>query len=299
MKTILAAFLSLLILPVSAQIPNAGFENWSPNQACLRPDLWNSAFSEFDSSGSYCPIQRSDDHYPEGLGQYSVRIANDTALWHSGTEPASWLGWGILFSAHLNDKPLFPVQGRPKSFCGYYRFLPENGDTLNLRAFLYKNGQEITMAHFRSSQPAGEWTAFRAYFNDTTYASVDSARITLSSANEPKDGSLGPLGNSILWVDNISFDVLLTVIEKRLLPSDFTLMQDFKSREYIIRKSNQPSGRKTEIQLLDLNGRAVAGFSDEFNGGEIRIPFPEYSRVQLVKISDGQTSVLKMLPPAQ
>jgi hypothetical protein len=249
-----------------AQIPNPGFEDWQPNNACLKPLVWNSVYSEFDSSGNYCPVQRSDDHFPADLGQYSVRIANDTALWHSGTEPASWLGWGILFSSHFNDKPLFPVEGNPKALCGYYRFLPENGDTLNFRAFLYHNGAEVAMAHFRTDQPAQEWTPFRVYFNDTTYDSVDSGRITLSSANEPKDGSLGPLGNSVVWVDNISFDKLLTENRKPIEKIDLKISRNPDNGEFILRRGAAASGRIATIILMDFQGREL--FQTVWQSGE-------------------------------
>jgi hypothetical protein len=257
MKYFCLISLFLLFHGLQAQIPNAGFENWQPNQACLKPLVWNTVYSEIDSSGTYCPVQRSDDHYPTDLGQYSVRIANDTAVWHSGTEPAYWLGWGILFSAHTNDKPLFPVQGRPKSFCGYYRFLPENGDTLNFRAFLYSNGTEITKAHFRTDQPAPEWTPFQVFFNDTNYVSVDSGRITLSSANEPKDGSLGPLGNSVVWVDNISFDKLLTDIRKPMKKMDLQTWQNPLNKSIILLRGSTSAGRSGEVMLSDLQGKEI------------------------------------------
>jgi len=259
-------YLSLLLFLaytsfLSAQIPNAGFEDWLPNQACLKPAGWYTLFSEIDSSGTYCPVQRSEEHFPQDQGQYSIRIANDTALWNSASEPGSWLGWGIVFSSRLNDRPLFPVQGKPLAFQGYYLFLPQNNDTLNLRAFLYHNGTEISSSHFRSSTPAPDWTFFRAYFDDTTYGALDSARITLSSANEPKDGSKGPLGNSVLWVDNISFEQSLTAIPE-LFPAKATagLNLTVSEKDYLIllRRNKDASSRKWKLRFYDLNGRMLA-----------------------------------------
>lgn len=269
MKLFLTSLLLLLFHGLRAQIPNPGFEDWQQNQACLKPLVWNTVYSEFDSSGTYCPVQRSGDHYPPGLGQYSVRIANDTALWHSGTEPASWLGWGILFSSHFNDKPLFPVEGNPKSLCGYYRFLPENGDTLNFRAFLYNNGAEITMAHFRTDQPAPDWTPFRVYFSDTNYVQADSGRITLSSANEPKDGSLGPLGNSVVWVDNLSFDKLLTGSKSPIENAGIKILRNPGSGDIWLERSANASGRMAEVILSDLQGKDLQ--RTEWKYGQSRI----------------------------
>jgi len=292
------SFLSLFLLfhGLQAQIPNAGFENWQPNQACLKPLVWNTIYSEFDSSGTYCPVQRSGDHYPADLGQYSVRIANDTALWHSGTEPASWLGWGILFSSHFNDKPLFPVEGNPKSFCGYYRFLPENGDTLNFRAFLYNNGTEITMAHFRTDQPAPDWTPFRVYFSDTNYVQADSGRITLSSANEPKDGSLGPLGNSVVWVDNLSFDKLLTDIRKPMEKMDLRILQNPLNKGIMLQRGISASGRSADVLLFDLQGKEISRTKWLSGAEKLEISLDRFTdKMLMLRCTDGLNSEARLI----
>ena len=257
MKAII--WFSLLFLSFSAfsQIPNPGFENWQPVQNCLKPEGWHSFYSEVDSSGTYCPIERSDDNFPPGPGGFSLKISNDTSVWNTGTQPSSWLGWGILFSAHLNDKPLFPVETHPKFFCGYYKFLPQNGDTLNFKAFLYNNGQEITMAHFRTDVPASEWTAFRVAFNDTNYAVVDSGRITLSAANEPKDGSKGPLGNSVVFVDNLSFDKLVAGNQKLIQQAGLGIWPNPASEEVLMERPEEQIGKEAIVVISDITGREI------------------------------------------
>ena len=81
---------------VNAQIPNSGFENWTPVGNCMEPTGWFSLYSLFDTTGIYCPVTRSFDHFPALEGNYSVRIQNDTALWNTGTIPGSYPGWGLL-----------------------------------------------------------------------------------------------------------------------------------------------------------------------------------------------------------
>jgi hypothetical protein len=297
MKVFSVCFFLLPVCHLLAQIPNAGFENWQLNNECRRPVGWNTVYSEIDSSGSYCPVQRSEEHFPADQGQFSMRIANDTALWNSGIPPVSWLGWGIVFSSRLNDKPLFPVQGRPGSFIGYYRFQPQNGDTLNLRAFLYSNGQEITNAHFQSSQVADNWTFFRAYFSDTNYAAVDSARITMSSANEPKDGSKGPLGNSVLWIDNISFDFLAgaSPLLNRNKEIKLELIPDASGLKLIRESAN--SNRKGLVRIFDAKGLLL--FSGEWTAGSEVYSigaFRHSSGPVFLHYDDGERSTARLFP---
>jgi hypothetical protein len=257
MKSIFWFSLFFLSFRAFSQIPNPSFENWQTVQNCLKPVGWHSFYSEVDSSGTYCPIERSADNFPPGPGGFSLKISNDTSVWNTGIQPASWLGWGILFSAHLNDKPLFPVETHPKFFCGYYKFLPQNGDTLNFKAYLYNNGQEISMAHFRTDVAASEWTPFRVVFADTNYAAVDSGRITLSAANEPKDGSKGPLGNSVVFVDNISFDNLITERQGFNKQAGLGIFPNPASDEFVMERPNEQIGKEALVILSDIAGKEI------------------------------------------
>ena len=261
--------LMVLIAPTiktNAQIPNNGFEDWTNIGNCIEPTSWYSFYSLFDSTGSYCPVTRSTDHYPDNIGSYSVRIANDTAIWNSGITPGSFLGWGMLLSTELNDRPLFPVTGHPKALRGYYKFLPQNGDTMNININLYKNGVAITMGRFQSDVETPDWTSFQIYFNDTSYSSVDSARISLSSSNEPKDGSKGPLGNSVLYIDNLSFDTLITSVgsSSRELPIRFNLEQNYPNpfNPTTTISFSLPSKSFVSLKVFDVVGREVATLLD-------------------------------------
>jgi hypothetical protein len=238
-------FLSLFFVSKGfGQIPNAGFEDWRPIQNCQHPSSWYDFYSLVDSSGTYCPIS------------HSIRISNDTALWNTSTPPQSWLGWGMVFSSQLNDKPLFPVENHPKSLCGYYKFQPQNGDTLNIRLFLYKNGVEIAGAKFTSNAAAPDWTAFKVFMEDTNYTSVDSGRITLSTANEPKDGSRGPLGNSVLWVDNLSFDAPITAVKNNKIAEN-NFISVHSSRNELWLDWPQRNAQNTGVFLYDPNGKLI------------------------------------------
>lgn len=106
MKFLTFILFLLIAMKTNAQIPNNGFEIWRNVGNCAEPTSWYSFYSIFDSSGSYCPITRSTDHYPFDVGSYSVRIANDTSIWNTGIIPESFLDWEMLSSAELNDRPL-------------------------------------------------------------------------------------------------------------------------------------------------------------------------------------------------
>jgi hypothetical protein len=256
---ILLMVLIALTINSTAQIPNNGFEDWRTVGNCIEPVNWYSFYSLFDSAGNYCPVTRSTDHYPESIGTYSVRIANDTTIWNSGEEPGSFLGWGMLLSTRLDDRPLFPLTGHPTSLCGYYKFLPQNGDTMNINIYLYHNGSEVSNGHLRSGASTSDWISFNLEFS--SYEIADSARITLSASIEPKDGS-GVKGNSVLYVDNLSFDVLISSLAEQIadkMPGTFVLDQNYPNpfNPSTTISFNLPERSFVSLKLFDLTGREV------------------------------------------
>lgn len=300
MKTkllLVSAMLGLAMIS-KAQIPNNGFENWVTIGNSAEPTIWHSMYSLIDSTGSYCPVTKSTDHYPASIGSYSVRIANDTAKFHSGISPSNMLGWGMLVSTKMNDKPLFPITGHPKSLCGYYKFVPQNGDTMNIAVHFYKNGIEITMGQFQSHVAAANWTSFKVYVADTLYSSVDSARISLSSCNEPKNGLGGPRGNSVLYIDNLSFDNLITstasVAEQSAKNTLFNLFPNPASDVVTLNFIQNISADMT-LNIYNVNGELISSKLLQQNQKQINIGDLN-SGIYLVEIkSKGLTESQKLV----
>jgi hypothetical protein len=257
---IILTVLIAVAFKTNAQIPNNGFESWNTVGHCIEPASWYSMYSLMDSSGIYCPISRSTDHYPASVGQYSAVIANDTSIWNTGISPGYFLGWGMLGTSKMSDRPLFPVSGHPKSLCGYYKFLPQNGDTMNIYLHLYYHGAGITEGKFQSIAAVSTWTSFKFFVPDTLYSNVDSARISVSSSNEPKNGHGGPHGNSILYIDNLSFDTLITspvsVSELSVISPLFKLYPNPASH-FITLNINNINNNDLTLYIYDIMGVLV------------------------------------------
>ena len=257
-----------------AQIPNNGFENWKNVGNSTEPSGWQSMYYFADSSGTYCPVTKSTDHYPATIGNFSARIANDTARWNSANPPGNMLGWGFITSTKANDKPLFPVTGHPKSLCGYYKFLPQNGDTMNIDFHFYKNGAEITMGHFQSNVAAPSWTSFKVFVTDTLYISADSARIGFDACNEPKNGHGGPRGNSALYIDNLSFDNLITSPSSVEKPFSKNILFDLypnPASDLVNFDIDNPNNADLTLTVYDVTGKIVKSETLQKNQTQINI----------------------------
>ncbi|MDP4271085.1 MAG: T9SS type A sorting domain-containing protein [Bacteroidota bacterium] len=191
-------------------IPNSGFENWE----------W--LFANY--GGYYMPkgwfvagtaVQTSDTQ----SGKYALRLQNNiSGLYYTdrsglaNTAPPAGGDWGAMC-------PAFEVSKRHTSLNGYYKFIPAiTGDSCQFFVFMYKHGflespdPEYPLMGYaiKCKEPVSTWAPFSInldYFDDTSIP--DSACIGIF-AYKMYDISTGyhyePMGNSVLYVDNLSFD---------------------------------------------------------------------------------------------
>jgi hypothetical protein len=231
-----------------AQIPNNGFEEWVPAGNCQKPVGWYGTNDFTDTLANYFGVTRSTDHYPATVGDYSLRIQNNL------DQLPDWPAFGILWSggASGSDYPAFAIPLNSSSFCGYYKFLPENNDTMRIALFAYNHGEEVFQVKRESSEPSPEWTPFCLIFPDMI---IDSGRIMLSSFYP--EGELTIHGNSVLYADNLSFDNLITsmpVTVNEFTPADL-FPNPTSDKLMILLPDNQCS--QITIEVFNLMGKQV------------------------------------------
>jgi hypothetical protein len=197
---IMTAVLLAVAITLNAQIPNSGFENWNRTGAYMEPEGWATANPY--SRGSYYPVTRSTDHYPAGVGNYSVRLENNILFL------TDFAGVGIIMPETLAaPSPVFPVSEHPNSLTGYYKFAPQNNDTMYIQMTLYNNGSDVARASFKTDVAAQNWTSFNVPFDNYTTADMGNMIIAAYNADGPQHL---PHGNSVLHVDNLNYNTLIS-----------------------------------------------------------------------------------------
>ncbi|MDD5570512.1 MAG: T9SS type A sorting domain-containing protein [Bacteroidales bacterium] len=201
-------FLIALTIKINAQIPNSGFENWINYGNYMRPQYW--ATTNIYSDGSFYPITRSTDHYPPSIGNYSVRIENNISFL------VDTFGFGAI-QANIIDvlappHPAFPIIGKPSHLTGYFKFFPQNGDTMHIGSHLYFNGIDVASGGILVDSTVSTWTPF--VINYSPYATADSAFINITAYNSRVGAQNYPHGNSVLYIDNLNFDSPIGYIPK-------------------------------------------------------------------------------------
>ena len=199
--TIILTVLIAMTITTNAQIPNSGFESWTTVGSYENPNGWINC----NGNGDGIPVTQSSDHYPANVGTSSVRMEN----YATGATGCSTYGFANTALELGDNGPSFPITGHPTNFCGYYKFLPQNNDTMTIACGLYLNGAMVAYAYLTTTNTVSNWTSFTIPFS--SYTTADSATIGLGAFY-----SLGTTtiiqGNSVLFVDNLSFDNLITSV---------------------------------------------------------------------------------------
>ncbi len=209
--TLILITLFAISLQANAQIPNGGFEEWDNIGSFQEPVGFLTPNSE--AIGPYYPITRSTDHFPASIGDYSIRIENNTSLLPNID------GLGIILQNTSNNLadgpgPTFPIIGHPTSLTGYCKYAPQNGDTMFILILLFNNGTAVAANSFLTTDSIFNWTPFTIPLSN--YATADSGSILMGAyyANGHPPQFI-PHGNSVLYIDNLNFDDLLTSVPEQ------------------------------------------------------------------------------------
>jgi hypothetical protein len=145
------------------------------------------------------------------VGDYSMRLETGL-LYLQG-------GWGIAVTDTIAYpfQPAFAIQDNPTSLHGYYKFVAEAGDQAWVRLIFFFEGEMVADGDFLSEAASTNgWEAFQITMPQ--YAEADSATLMIFNFY-PTSQSDGPNGNSVLMVDNLSFDFPIMGLSEEDAPS--------------------------------------------------------------------------------
>ncbi len=210
-KQLLAISTALVVaLGAQAQIPNSGFEDWDMMPDYNNPIGWATVNGAIPG-GLFFTCTRSTDHYPANVGSYSMRLETNLQYLQGG--------WGIAVTDTIAYpfEPAFAIQGNPTSLHGYYKFVAEAGDQAWVRLVFFFEGEIVAEDDFLSEAASTNgWEAFQITMPQ--YAEADSATLMIFNFY-PTSQTDGPNGNSVLSVDNLSFNVPITGVSEQEVSS--------------------------------------------------------------------------------
>lgn len=282
--TILTVLIAMTI-KTNAQIPNGGFEVWTTQTGIEIPSApWVTNNLQKKPDGvTYNPVTKSSDHYPVNVGSYSIRLENNISFISEPGEPLPYWACAYGYTATAfypgYTGPTFPITGHPDSLCGYYKFLPQNNDTMSVSVVLYYQGTIVSSAFLHDTTTASVWSSFCVPI--PTYTVADSAQIGFSAfyAGLGPEFPKGPYGNSIIYIDNLSFDTLITTSvnsEHVTIPAMFELGQNYPNPFNPITtiQISLPKSGIVQIKVHDILGTEIRNLLNEYKAaGTYNIEF--------------------------
>ncbi|HBS86390.1 MAG: hypothetical protein A2W91_19440 [Bacteroidetes bacterium GWF2_38_335] len=211
MKTLIIAFLLLFstaFIYSQVNIPEGGFDNWSPNETGTFEEPtggWWTSLNSLKSLGAPVTVSKTTDAHS---GFYAARL--ESVVWGTFLIP------GLLVSGKFEPYAPFVYRGKPftekpLSFKGFYKYLPVETDSAAIFAMLTKfntttlKKDTIAEAKMAVLTTVADYTAFDIPFiyfvNDVTPDSIDVV-FSSSAAGESFEGFSG----SVLFIDGVSLD---------------------------------------------------------------------------------------------
>jgi len=222
-----------------AQIPNGGFEQWSPSGSGFNdPNGWVTGNL---TTWSLATTLSCEQGTPGAVGSYYAKITtrNVTGI---GTLP------GLVISGTV-DNPGFPYTQRPAALNGKHQYNIPAGDLGSITVSFSKWDGSQTQAvggAFLSITPGTQssWSNFSAPIIWYTTDYPDTATVTILSSTG------APVAGSTIWVDDLAFGASTNIDEQAAAPTFSVAMAPGTGRLVI---SADASMSMTE--LIDARGR--------------------------------------------
>lgn len=213
MKRILLSFcaLSLLASVTTAQVVNAGFENWTqggnPPNTYNNPDGWSTLNSSTAILGLFtCEKETSNVHG----GSAAVRMTTRFIGFPINQMAPSIITNGTIDVQNQNATGGQAFTERPTAFTGWYIADPKNGDEYSFGALLINEttGDTVGSADFSSTSAVSSYTMFTAPVVYTSQDNPTMLQIILLSSSP-----FNAQENSTVTFDDFDYTISSSVNE--------------------------------------------------------------------------------------
>jgi hypothetical protein len=225
-------------------IPNGNFETWNTVSFDM-PNGW-AVQNDFNAQ----PVQKSTDKYS---GNYAIKIQNIFTNTDNRQGLAETAGPHTGQYNMFGPMPAFPVSTKPDTLFCWTKFAPQNGDSATITVQLFNHGNPLGFGQTFLG-PMSSYTLTKVpihYFNGGL--SPDSAVIQLASFQLANNSNAK--GTSTLYVDNLSFDKVVTGIAYPEEPKTFYLYPNPTSDKLNIQFEDWQKVKA--INITDMNGRLI------------------------------------------
>lgn len=292
--TVLAMATGSIIGQTTPNVPNNSLENWSniPLSTAQDPDNWvsfNSLIVMYNfTNGTNRPMSVSKSNVAsEGSFAAKIESVNMKDAYPAGFPPGLFPDTaGLLFCGKVDMSTYtvdgFPVQAKYASLKFDYKYEGNGQDSGWVRVVMYKGKQQIGEAELILNNSLN-YTSGSVPITYSHALQPDTAMIIFSASN-----TSGPKMGSVLTVDNVRFDGIISGIDKYSKLDKFEMFPNPATANVTIRASGN---KAAFVNITDLTGRVVK--EARLQNGQAVVETSEMpSSIYFVSILDEQRGLL-------
>lgn len=250
-KTILSIFAGFAtMLTLSAQIPNAGFENWSTIDTYNIPEGWGTMNNTTASSSVFTATKGT----PGNVGVSYLKLVSKTV----GSIVVNGIAVsGILDTLTLEPKSGFAFTEQPVSMSGKFQHMISGSSQGSIMALLTKWNEvsskrdTIAIATQTLSGMAMSWSNFSIDFTYSSDLAPDSCIIVLKASGS------APANGDYLYVDNLAFNGTITKIGDEVNTFNDLSIFPNPASDKINLTIESSTTEKMHFELLDMTGKVI------------------------------------------
>jgi len=291
-KTFLSIFAGFAtMLTLSAQIPNAGFENWSTIDTYSIPDGWGTMNNTTASSAVFTATKGT----PGNVGAAYLKLVSKTM----GSSVVNGIAVsGILDTITMEPKSGFAYTEQPVNISGKFQHMISGSSQGSILALLTKwnvnsnKRDTIAIAAQTLSGMAMSWSNFSLDFTYLSSIVPDSCIIVLKASGDT------PANGDYLYVDNLAFSGSTTNINKNESSLFSFLVFPNPASVTLNMKINATSSQMVRFELMDLTGKLILSKNTILTADESNYTIDIQHIVSgsyLLKISDANHSDVRKI----
>lgn len=290
MKKIIGSLvlISGVLMSAHAQIPNAGFENWTTVSTYENPDGWATLNDYTTVSGIYTATKGT----PGSPGSSYLKLTSKTI----GAAVVN----GVAVSGIMNPATQQPVSGfafnqQPVSFTGKWQHMiyGSSQGSINVQLTRWDAGTNsrvvVATANQVLSGMAMSWANFSIPFVYTDSQTPDSCLIVLkASGNNPTD-------MDYLWVDNLAFSGSVAGLNSQSLLGAFEVYPNPSNDGFKV-TLNSKEAQHVTIELVSNSGTVLYTQPKEILQGTSEIFIPTTGTVPgnyMIRVISGNSNEIR------
>lgn len=252
MKNYLLSGVAVICMSITtlAQIPNAGFENWTTVKTYSNPDGWGT----MNNTTTLASVYTATKGTPGNPGASYLKLTSKTVA--SAVVNGIAVS-GVLDSVNMKPKSGFACTSRPANLTGKWQHMISGSSQGSIQITLtrWDKGMNMQMpvgsGSVTLSGMAMSWADFSIPISYTDGGNPDTCIIVMKASGS------SPANGDYLWVDNLAFSGTVTGIENKSLFLNNLSISPNPSNDHmnIVLSLNVP--QQISIEITDITGRLI------------------------------------------